>query len=51
MGKFINKFCKALNIEVPTNENERASDLIAGLAMCWAMALLGWFAMWCAYGG
>lgn len=50
MGKkFIDKFCKALNIELPKNEN--ASDLIGGLAMCWAMALLCWFAMWMVYGG
>ena len=49
MGKLMKKFCEWCDIEAPTNEN--ASDLIGGLAMCWAMALLGWFVMWCAYGG
>lgn len=47
--KFINKFCKALNIEVP--KNEKTSELISGLAVCWAMALLGYVTMWVVYGG
>ena len=50
MGKkFINKFCKALNIEVP--KNEKASELIGGLAMCWAIVLLGYVTMWVVCGG
>jgi hypothetical protein len=49
MGKFINKFCKALNIEVP--KNEKASDLIIGVVSAWAIVLLGYFTMWLVYGG
>lgn len=49
MEKLIKKLCEALDNEMPNNE--RASDLVGGLAMCWAMGLLCWFAMWCAYGG
>ena len=47
--RFIERFCKALNIEVP--KNEKTSELVCGLAMCWAMALLGYFAMRLVYGG
>ena len=49
MNKFINKFCKALNIEVP--KNEKTSELVCGLIMCWAMVLLGYAIMWLVYGG
>ena len=50
MGKkFIEKFCEWCGIEAPINEN--ASDIVGGLAMCWAMCLLGYFAMWLVYGG
>lgn len=47
--KLIELFCKALDIKVP--KNEKASDLVCGLAMCWAMALIGYFAMRLVYGG
>lgn len=49
MSKFINKFCEWCDIEAP--KNEKTSDLIGGLVMCWAMCLLGYFAMWLVYGG
>lgn len=50
MGKkFINKFCKELNIEVPKNEN--ASDLIVNVLAMWVIIALGYFTMWLVYGG
>lgn len=49
MSKFINKFCKALDINVP--KNEKVSELISGLAMCWAIVLLGYVTMWVVCGG
>jgi hypothetical protein len=47
--RFIERFCKAINIEVP--KNERTSDLIIGVVSVWAIVLLGYFAMWVVYGG
>lgn len=49
MGKFINKFCKALDIEVPKNEN--AKNLILNVIAMWATIALGYFTMWLVYGG
>lgn len=49
MSNFINKFCRALDIEVP--KNEKTSDIVCGLAMCWAMVLLGYATMRLVYGG
>jgi hypothetical protein len=47
--RFIERLCKALNIEVP--KNEKASDLIIGVVSAWAIVLLGYFTMWLVYGG
>ena len=50
MGKkFIDKFCKALNIEVP--KNETTSNLILNVIAMWAIIALGYFTMWLVYGG
>ena len=50
MGKkFISKFCEWCDIEAP--KNEKTSDLIGGLVMCWVVCLLAYFAMWLVYGG
>lgn len=49
MGKFVNKFCEWCNIEAP--KNEKAGELIIGVASAWAIVLLGYFTMWLVYGG
>jgi hypothetical protein len=49
MGKLIKKFCKALDIEVPKNEN--ASDLVVGVLSAWAIVALGYATMRLVYGG
>ena len=49
MCNFVNKFCKALNIEVP--KNEKASDLVVGVLSAWAIIALGYATMWLVYGG
>lgn len=47
--RFIERLCKALDIEVP--KNEKAGDLIIGVVSAWAIVLLGYFTMWLVYGG
>lgn len=47
--RFIELFCKALDIEVP--KNEKASDLIVNVLAMWVIVALGYFTMWLAYGG
>lgn len=49
MSKLINKFCNALNIEVP--KNEKTSDLVVGVLSAWAIVALGYVTMWLVYGG
>ena len=47
--RFIERFCKALDIEVPNNE--KASDLVVGVLSAWAIVALGYVTMWLVYGG
>lgn len=47
--KFIERFCKALNTEVP--KNEKKSDLAVGVLSAWAIVALGYVTMWLVYGG
>ena len=49
MSKFLNKFCKALDIEAP--KNEKASDLVVGVLSAWAIVALGYVTMWLVYRG
>lgn len=47
--RFIERFCKALNAEVP--KNEKTSDLAIGVLSAWAIVALGYVTMWLVYGG
>ena len=50
MGKkFISKFCKALDIEVP--KNDKTSDFVVGVLSAWAIVALAYLTMWLVYGG
>jgi hypothetical protein len=47
--RFIERFCKALDIKVP--KNEKVSDLAVGVLSAWAIVMLGYVTMWLVYGG